>query len=54
MKEAIESIKLVEMYLNKGVIFQAQQAVELDSVIHIILALESRMRERSCRVSLHG
>ena len=46
MKETLENRKLVTMQLNKGVMFQSQQAAELGSFGQVVLALETRIEER--------
>ena len=43
MKETIKARNLVRMYLNKGAMFQSQQAAELGSFGPAVLALESRI-----------
>ena len=51
MKETIKTRKLVKMELSKGPCSSPQQAAELGSFSHVVLALESRMEERDYRVS---
>jgi len=53
MKEVIENKKLVNNVIEQGAMFQHQQA-ELDSLCHMVLALESRIEERGCGISLCG
>jgi hypothetical protein len=52
VKEIMENRKLVKMKLNKGTMFQPQQAVELGSFSHMVLALEWRIEERNYGISL--
>ena len=40
MKETRENRKLVKMLLNAGAVFQPQQAAELGSFGHVVLALD--------------
>jgi hypothetical protein len=43
----------MKMYLNKGTIFQLQQAVEFGSFCHVVLALEPRI-QKDYGISLHN
>lgn len=52
VKETINNRKWVQMKLNKGTKFQSHQAAELGSFSPLVLALESRLKERRCVVSL--
>lgn len=43
---------MVEVYLQEGAVFQRQQAEELGSLSHVVLASQSRIQERGNGVSL--
>jgi hypothetical protein len=40
------------MYLKKAAKFQAQKAVELSYFASVVLALESKIHERGCEISI--
>jgi hypothetical protein len=44
----------MNMYLNKGTMFQLQQVPELGNFGHMVPALESRIQERGYGISLHN
>ena len=45
MKETIKYRKLNKVYLNKWALFHPKQAANLGSLGHVVLALESRIKE---------
>jgi hypothetical protein len=52
VKEAIKTRKLVKLELNGDAMFQSQQATDLGSLGHMVLALESRIKDRGYGISL--
>jgi hypothetical protein len=52
VKETIKNQKADESVFEQGAMVQLQQAVELGSFDHVVLALESRIQEMGYGISL--